>query len=166
MIFSTSLAMLALSGMLGANVSAQPEWQSDYRKALAMAVKEHKPLAVFIVKGEAKKLQQLPSEVAKVLKSEYISVTINSADVDGKKIAQAFELTEGVVISDRTGEKQAYRIEGKTSTDDLSKTLTRLAEPNRVTTTTEVYGEAAPVTATSFFAPAPYCPSCQQQPRR
>lgn len=165
MIFSTSLAVLALSGMLGANVSTQPEWQSDYRKALAMAVKEHKPLAVFVVKGEGKKLPQLPTDVAKVLKSEYISVTINSNDVEGKKIAQALELTEGVVISDRTGEKQAYRIEGKTSAEDLSKTLVRLAEPNRVATTTEVQGEAAPVTVTSFFAPAPYCSSCQQGKR-
>jgi hypothetical protein len=165
MIFSSTLAVLTLSGMLGANLSTQPDWQTDYRKAMALAVKEHKPLAVFIVKGESKKLANLPADVSKALKANYIAVTINSSDAEGKKIAQAFELTEGVVISDRTGEKQAYRIEGKTSTDDLPQTLVRLADPKHVTTTTEVHGEAAPITAASFFAPSSYCPSCQQGKR-
>ncbi|MBL8865648.1 MAG: hypothetical protein JNK93_08805 [Planctomycetia bacterium] len=162
MIFSSTLAVLTLSGLMGANLSVQPDWQTDYRKALALATKEHKPLAVFIVKGESKKLANLSTEVSKELKAHYIAVTINSADAEGKKLAQAFELTEGVVISDRTGEKQAYRIEGKTNADDLPQTLARLADPKHVTTTTEVHGAAAPVTAASFFAPSTYCPSCQQ----
>lgn len=159
--FSATLAVLTLSGLVGVNAPGQLEWQSDYRKALAIAMKEHKPLAVFIVKGESKQLQNLPSDVTKVLKNEYIAVTINSTDAEGMKLAKAFELNEGVVISDRTGEKQAFRMEGKTNAEDLPQVLIRLADPKHVTTTTEVYG-AAPVTAASFFAPAPYCPSCQQ----
>ncbi len=165
MIFSTSFAVMAISGLIGANLSTQVEWKSDYRQAVELAAKEHKPLAVFIVKGDAKKLNQLPTDVQKVLKERYIAVTINSADANGKKLAKAFEINEGIVISDRTGEKQAYRVEGQTSTSDLPQTLVRLAEPNRVTTTTEVHGAAAPVTATSYFSPAPYCPSCQLQRR-
>lgn len=167
---STSLAVLALSGLIQANLTVQPAWQTDYTAAVKLSAKEHKPLAVFITKGAAKNLDQLPDAAAKVLKTNYIAVAINSDDATGKKLAEAFEMTEGVVISDATGGKQALRIEGQTNPSDLPETLERLAQPNHVTTTTEVYGAApAAVVAppvTSYYTPAPYCRSCQQQQYR
>lgn len=158
----TTVAVLSLTGLLGANVSVQPEWQTDYWKAQTIAAEQHKPLAVFIVKGNVKDALKLTDDAAKELKSHFVAVTINSDDIKNKKLAEAFEMTEGVVISDRTGEKQALRIEGKTSTSDLPQTLARMAKVETATTT-EVQG--TPVSSSlvpSYFAPASYCPSCQQ----
>lgn len=176
MMFSTTLAVLTVSGFLGANLSVQPTWQTDYNTALTLSAKEHKPLAVFITKGSAKTLDQLPDAAAKVLKANYIAVTINSDDATGKKLAAAFEMTEGVVVSDATGAKQALRIEGQTNPTDLAQTLERVATTTQVTTT-EVYGgvvaapimmEAPSIASTvvpSYYTPAPYCKNCQQQPQ-
>ncbi|QEL20173.1 hypothetical protein [Limnoglobus roseus] len=169
MMFTTSMAVLALSGLLGTNLAVQPAWQTDYKAALTLSAKEHKPLAVFITKGAAKNLDQLPDAAAKVLKTNYIAVTINSDDATGKELAVAFGMTEGVIISDATGAKQALRIEGQTNPTDLPQTLERLAQPSHVTTTTEVYGAAPSVTSTvvpSYYTPAPYCKNCQQQQYR
>lgn len=169
MMFSSTLAVLTMSGLLGTNLAVQPAWQSDYRTALKMAAEQHKPLAVFITKGKPADLK-LNDETAKVLKANYVVLAVCSDDAKGKALAQSFEMTEGVVVSDRTGEKQALRIEGTTSPTDLPQTLARLADPTRVSTTTEVQGAApaAPSVAsqivpTYYYAPAPTCTSCQQR---
>ncbi len=184
MMLTTSMAVLALSGLLNVNLAVQTTWQTDYKVALTLSVKEHKPLAVFITKGATNTLAQLPEAAAKVLNANYIAVTINSDDATGKKLAEAFEMTEGVVISDATGATQALRIEGQTNPSDLPQTLERLAHPSQVPATTEVYGAAPVVTATpivtaapvyapapsiastivpSYYTPAPACKNCQQQ---
>lgn len=162
MMFSTTLAVMAVSGMLSANLSVQPAWQTDYKAALTLSVKEQKPLAVFITKGSPKNLD-LPEAAAKVLKANYIVVSINTEDALGKKQAEAFEMTEGVVISDKTGSKQALRIEGQTAPADLPQTLERLAAATQVVTT-EVQGapSVASTVVPSYYAPSTYCPSCQQ----
>ena len=52
--FSTSLATAAVAGLLASgSLAHQPAWQSDYRKALAQAAEQQKPVAVFIARGGA-----------------------------------------------------------------------------------------------------------------
>jgi hypothetical protein len=163
----TTLTVLTLSGLLGTNLAVQPAWQSDYRTALKMAAEQHKPLAVFIGKGKPADLK-LTDETAKVLKANYVVLAVNTADAKGLALAQTFEMTEGVVVSDRTGERQALRIVGTTAPADLPQTLARLADPARVPVTTEVQGPAAvaPAPAPSFgsqYVPTylPAAPVCR-----
>lgn len=167
MMFSTTLAVMAMSSMLSANLAVQPAWQTDYKAALTLSAKEQKPLAVFITKGSPKSLE-LTDATAKVLKANYIVVSINTEDALGKKQAEAFEMTEGVVISDKTGSKQALRIEGQTNPSDLPQTLERLASTTTQLVTTEVQGapSVASTVVPSYTSPSTYCPSCQQAATR
>ena len=137
---SATLAVMAFAGLFGPSNAGQIKWHSDYRSAQKLAVEQHKPLAVFIAKGSSDLLRKIPTDVAQVLRTDYVAVVVDSDDAEGKKLAAAFELTVGVIVSDRTGEKQALRIEGTLSPGDFSRTLERLANPDRVATTTEVQG--------------------------
>ena len=58
MIFTTSLAAFALSGLMSSAVPAQPAWTTDYRQALSAASEFRKPIAVFITKGSQSQLTQ------------------------------------------------------------------------------------------------------------
>jgi hypothetical protein len=53
-------------------------------------------------------------------------------------MARAFEIQgSGLVISDRTGEKQAFRHEGSLAGEDLTRALKKYADPNVVVYTTQ-----------------------------
>jgi hypothetical protein len=157
---STSLAAVVLSGVTAASSAVQPSWQTDYVKAAAQAAESSKPIAVFIAHGGAGYARVVAdggptADDARRLKQSYVCLYVDTATDAGKKLADAFEMKEGLVISGRSGEKQALRIEGKVPQADLSKYLTRFAEPERVVTTTETPGVVAPVvTAPPVYYPA------------
>lgn len=104
---SATLAVLALTGLIGPSKTSDVQWHKDYSSAMKLAIEQHKPLAVFITKGYTDSLKKISSDSAKILRSDYVVVVIDSEDADGKKLASIFELNVGVVVSDRTGEKQA-----------------------------------------------------------
>ena len=137
---SATLAVMAFTGLFGPASAAPIKWHSDYRSAQKLAIEQHKPLVVFIAKGSSELLRKIPTDVVQALRSGYVAVVVDSDEAEGKKLAAAFEMTVGVIVSDRSGEKQALRIEGTLSPDDFSRTLERLANPDRVATTTEVQG--------------------------
>jgi hypothetical protein len=153
--FSTSVAMVALCSLLGTSNAQQPTWHTDYRAAAAMAAELHKPLAVFITKGSGVVTRDLPTEVNRVLSTDYVSLVINSEDDRGKLLSERFEMEQGVVISDRTGVKQALRIEGSINPGDFAHTLSRLADPNRIMARTEVQSPTSTVLTTGIV-PAVY----------
>ena len=156
--FSTTLTALALSTVLASGIPTPTTWQPNYRSAVIRAATDKKPLAVFLVKDEAT-VKAISSDALDKLKREYVAVIVNTETESGKKLAASFEMTEGLVISDRTGEKQAFRHVGSIPTTDLPSTLERFAHVSQVTATETqgvvVYAEPIAPAPVYSQAPAP-----------
>ena len=139
--FSTSLATAAVAGLLASgSLANQPAWQTDYRAALAQATEQHKPVAVFIARGGAGFDRLVTegavgAEAARALRKNYVCLYVDTTTTRGRELAGAFQLTEGLVISDKTGGVQALRHQGSVSQADLANYLTRYATPGQVAAT-------------------------------
>jgi hypothetical protein len=138
MIWTSSLA-LVLGLMSNSNSMT---WQTDYGSAMKLAAKEKKPLVVFIGHGKegVNTLVEnggITSIETKVLSDSFISLYVDADSEAGKSLTTSFNMTEGIVISDRTGSLQAVRHEGNVSHSELNEYLTKYSEPNKVITTTE-----------------------------
>lgn len=180
--FLTSMTAAAVAGMLSANIAGQPDWAESYGKALSKSGEQQLPVAVFIAPGGLAKLtdgSDLGADALKTLKTSYISVQVDTTTEEGKKLAGTFGMTEGVVLSDRTGKTMALKHQGKVTPTELNGYLTKYAD-QKVNLTTEVHVAGGPVagpgTAPTFnpyggqpqFYPTPgyggfgggYCPTC------
>ena len=141
----TSILLVALTGMApSAEGSKAPAWSLDYTAASAKAVKEKKPLAVFLAPGQEayEKIGQeggLGADAKGLLAEKYVCVHIDTNTSKGKQLAQSFGMPEGlgIVISDRTGEKQAFRHEGDLARANLVRYLQRYSDVNYVFVETE-----------------------------
>jgi len=157
LIFTTSLAAFALSGLMAASIPGQPAWTTDYRQALSAASEFRKPIAVFITKGSQSQLTQGEGLgiSAKLLKDGFVALHIDTTTEKGQTLAASLELTEGLIISDKTGALQALRHAGTVSASELSGYLTKFAGTEAVTTTAyRSTGMAAPaVVQTAFVQP-------------
>jgi hypothetical protein len=172
----TSTFGIALAGLLAASASVlaaeAPSWVNDYRTARERVSQEQKPLAVIVAPGanweKVAKDGQFSDEVGQRLRRDFVCLYVDSTTPDGRKLADALELPKGVgvVVSDRTGELQAFRHAGELSSGDLSKALTRAADPELVVRSTATVESQAPkpaVRSQSYYAPvAPgaFCPTC------
>ncbi len=165
MIFTTSLAAFALSGLLAGANAGQPAWTTDYRQALGAASEFRKPIAVFITKGSQSQLTNGNElgEAAKLLKDGYVALHIDTTTEKGRALAKSFDLAEGLIISDKTGGLQALRHAGTISPSELSGYLTKYAGTEAVTTTDyRATGMMAaptvgqPLTIQPQYAPASY----------
>jgi hypothetical protein len=134
----TSLVLVALSGSLVAS-SSQPgsNWHKDYNEARKIGQSEKKPLAVFIGNGTGGHEKvcrdgKMPAEVEKMLMDSYVCVYVDSSTPEGQKLASQFANTRGLglVLSDRTGDLQAFSQEGDLAAADLSRWLKHFADPN------------------------------------
>jgi hypothetical protein len=138
--------LLALSGMAApADVAEGPSWLSDYGKAVKLQEREQKPMAVFLCPGKADKLCRdgsLNGEARKALADGYVCCHIDTATEEGKSLAREFGLSgsQGLVISDRTGQLQALRHEGDVSSAELGRYLQRYSNPDVAVRTTETNG--------------------------
>jgi hypothetical protein len=141
----TSLVLLALTGSASAiDAVPNPSWNRDYAMARKQGENEKKPLVVVVGSGQDgwNKLAQdgsLSDEAKKILTSDYVCFYIDTATEEGKRQARDFEISDalGIVISDRTGNRQAFRHEGDLANRDLSRYLRRFADPDRVVRVTE-----------------------------
>ncbi len=153
----TSLVWAALSAVAVAAEAPAPSWRDDYSAARREGAAQQKPLAVFLGAGKAGRekvaREGLGAEARRLLAQRYICVHVDTATERGKSLARSFEVPGGVglVISDRTGDLQAFRHEGALSENDLKDYLERYSAADRVATTTETHGS----TRTSFYAPPP-----------
>jgi hypothetical protein len=171
--FSTTLAAAAVSGLLASgSLATQPKWQPNYQQALAQATEQQKPVAVFIARGEAGVTrlvnnEGVGTEAARLLRRNYVCLYVNTATESGKELAGSFNMTQGVVISDKTGAIQALRHEGTLSQADLTKYLTAQAQAGQAVVQTATYG--APAQAAVQQPPVVYPPQTYQpmyaQPR-
>jgi hypothetical protein len=158
----TSMIGMALSALLG---SAAPNWQTDYRDAKAMAVREHKPLVVVLCTctGEAAwngitTEGSLAGESLKILRESYVCLYVDTDSEKGRRLAADFDLTTGpaMIISDKTGELQAYRHDGAQSAGKLTEVLRQYANPDRVVSTTD----SNRTTSTSNYFTPPALQQC------
>jgi hypothetical protein len=166
--FSTSLATAAVAGLLvSGSLANQPAWQSDYKKALAQAVQQQKPVAVFIARGGAGHARLvteggLGSDATRALRNNYVCLYVDTETTRGQALAGAFQISEGLIISDKTGGVQALRHEGTVSQTDLTNYLTRYVNAGQVTQT-EFLGATRPVVQ-PVYQPAPIAVQPTYQP--
>jgi hypothetical protein len=156
----TSIVALAL--FAAAPVLARAEslaWQSDYSAAQKRAVAEHKPLAVVFGQGANGWHQlsggALPEDAGRTLGDSYVCCYVDTATPTGQVLARQFDIggTVGMVISDRTGNLQAFWHDGTLSADALSGYLSKYADPQRTVSTTDT---RLSTTRASYYPPANY----------
>jgi hypothetical protein len=156
-VMRTSIVALAL--VVATPVLARAEnlsWQTDYTTAQFKAVAQQKPLAVVFGHGTDGWQQfsggALPAEANRTLSDSYVCCYVDTATPAGQMLARRFAISGniGVVLSDRTGNLQAFWHEGTLSADALSGCLSKYADPQRTVSTTDT-GLSA--TRTSFYPP-------------
>jgi hypothetical protein len=130
----TSIVLAALLGPGAAGPQDEavqaPTWQENYATARKVGREQNKPLAVFIGRGPdgPKQLSQdgeLTAEARKLLADSYVCVYLDASTPAGKRLADRFSLPQGLVVSSRDGENQAFRHSGRMSGKDLDATLRR-----------------------------------------
>jgi hypothetical protein len=141
-------ALAALIGSLALAFPA-PAWQPDYATAYAQSSTAHKPLAVFIGHGPGGPgrvvAKGLTPEQNKTLAVKYIALYVDADSVEGKTLASAFRISEGLVISDATGGLQALKHEGVLTSPELMEYLTTFSDTTRAVSTTVLGGKLRPV---------------------
>ena len=151
----TSVMFFALTGLLAPGLTAGgPAWLSDYQAARQLGRMAHKPVAVVIGTGQAgwQKLSRdgrLSKEVERFLAGKYVCVYIDAREKIGRRLATAFDMPDGpgLVLSDRSGDLQAFRHEGHLDNEDLAGYLRRYADSERVVRATET----APAPRVSYY---------------
>jgi hypothetical protein len=169
----TSILLVALTGIApSADEGKVPTWSQDYAAARKQSAQEKKPLAVFLApgKGAYEKIGRdggLGGEAQGLLTDKYVCVHIDTTTGKGREWAEAFEMPQGlgIVISDRTGDKQAFRHEGDLANADLVRYLQNYSDPNRVVEFTESnpgHRHAAPAAygCSSGSCASGYCATC------
>lgn len=156
----SSIALLAMTAFGLANIPVTPSWERDYKSARQIGEKSQKPLIVFFGSGSVTWRQltregKPDADIVKLLSEQYVRLYVNGETAEGRNLARAFGLngSRGVVISDRTGDLQAFRYDGDLAAPDLARCLARYGSPDHVVSTTE--GNVAP--------PAPVTPAVYQQ---
>ncbi len=135
----TSFGILALAGFLVApspSNQQEPVWGKNYLVAQEKGAKEKKPLAVFVGNGQGgfHKLAQegqLSDTIKKTLADRYVCVYLDTRSQSQQALIKALAITkgQGLVLSDRTGNLQAYHHDGPMSTAELAKQLSHFAAP-------------------------------------
>jgi hypothetical protein len=150
----TSILCFALSAGLAPNgeaIPVNPSWRNDYPLALKEGRRARRPLAIFVGSGpdgwdSLSKDGSLDKEARQLLEHNYVCVYLDSDTVEGRRLADQLELTRGrgVILSDVTGEKQAFWHAGPLSNENLNHYLRKYSDPERLVQSTETVPEARP----------------------
>jgi len=162
---SSFIAIVALAGSLAsANIPEQPKWEKSYFEARTWAVENQKPLAVFIGSGvsgweKVSKDGSFDAKVYQMLKEEYVCVYVDTDTDAGKNLAKAFAVdAKGLVISDKTGNTQAFHHSGDLSKDLLAKAVERYADVPQAKGTESV-ATLNPPAVVKYQSSCPNCPN-------
>ena len=138
-------AIVALAGSLAsANIPEQPKWEKSYFEARTWAMEREKPLAVFIGSGvsgweKVSKDGAFDAKVYQLLKDKYVCVYIDTDKEEGKELAKQFAVdAKGLVISDKSGNTQAFYHSGDLSNSVLAKAVERYADVSEAKSTETV----------------------------
>jgi hypothetical protein len=153
--FSTTLAAAAVGGLLvSGSIAIPPAWQTDYRTAIVQSAEQRKPVAVFIAPGGHDKLVtdgKIGQEAVRMLRQSYICLDVDTTKDSGKVIAQSFGISEGLVISDKTGSKQALRHGGAITSVELEGYLNNYSSGDTPVTTNVVNNAVVPSTGLQTY---------------
>lgn len=162
----TSLWLLALVGFStnSSLLPVGPKWLDDYGVAHKLGQKERKPLAVFVASGsegwnQLSREGSFDKEIEGLLTAHYVCVYLDTNNQEKRKLVSRFDFEggRGLIISDRTGSKQALHYEGKLTNEDLARSLKKYADPDRTVEKTDTtLREPAPSVAPTYSAPV-YC---------
>jgi hypothetical protein len=157
----TSVLVIALLGFSDSPAPESPKWMTDYSAARKLGKEQKKPLVVIFGSGEdgwnaLSRKGTLSKEARRTLATEYVCVYADTKAKDGQELAASFDMPAslGVVVSDRTGDLQAFRHEGDLASGTLLRYLRRYADPAfvaRVTETNPAPRREAPVYAPPVF---------------
>lgn len=154
----TSIVWLALMGLAAPAEGTSPTWLNDYSQARRLGTDQKKPLAVFLSPGKEswgkRALEgEQGKEVRRLLADRYVCVSIDTSTEAGRRLAEAFEMAggKGIVISDRSGDLQAFRHEGELSNGDLGRYLARHSTNDQPVATTETVTTAR---TSNYYAPS------------
>ena len=148
----TSLVLFALS------VPAADEtltWVKDYPTARRQSAENNKPIAVFLGEGGNgyNKVVQggLNEQTRRLLKDNYICCYVDTSTEKGRRLAEQFEMPggQGVVLSSRDGQLQAFSHAGELTNAQLDERLQRYADRRVAVNTTETLTSGR----TSFYGP-------------
>ncbi len=135
-------------------------WESDYGQAQQHAINQRKPLAVVIGSGTNGWTRFLRTDshavqVDRLLADHYVCVYLDIETAAGKTMAQAFKINAraGLVISDRSGDSQAFWHQGDMTSDEMARSLARYSDINVVVKHTEYLDVKADVKPTEKIAP-------------
>jgi hypothetical protein len=140
----TSFALVALAVSVAASSPQEGlAWQKDYTHAMHACKTEKKPMAVFFGSGKAGygkvcKDGQLSTALQKLLADNYVCMYVDVSTPAGEKLAADFAITQGqgLVLSSRTGDVQAFYHDGDLNDGDLTRWVNRFADPNVIVRTT------------------------------
>lgn len=142
----TAMAFAALTVGLGTGkVSPNPTWLDDYHVAQLRVAEAGKPMVVFIssgVEGWASVVRDgTPGPAAtKLLTDKFVCAYADTNTSAGRALAGALDINgQGLVISDKSGNYQAYSRTGDLTRDELIKALETYADAKEVTRT-ETFG--------------------------
>lgn len=136
---NTAFVLAALSSLLGANAPTTPTWNGSYVQAQTEAAGK-KPLAVVFGSGQEGWAKVVRSEESKKLLAEqYVCVYVDTTTESGKALAQSFAINNstGVVLSDRSGNLQAFWHDGDLADPSLVRSLKKFGNPLVIVMTTE-----------------------------
>ena len=114
---STTMAVIALTGVMGGNVSG-PVWLDDYRVAQARVTATGKPMVVFVGTGKAGwesvvREGGFESALTTLLSDKFVCLYVDANTSSGRSLADEFQVgTRGLIISDKSGRTQAYSASG------------------------------------------------------
>jgi hypothetical protein len=159
----TSLLFIALAGIETAIPRPEsPSWLRDYDQARKEGQRASKPLAVFIGTGDqgydrVSQGGKLSAAANRLLKAHYVCVYLNTDTPQGRRLATAFKIQDktGIVLSDRTGDYQAFCYPGALRDDELTSSLKRFADPNLLVRTTVT----SPYERVSYYPPQTTTPT-------
>jgi len=163
--FTSTFSTMALAGLLATGaVGGSPDWAASYSTALTLADEHKKPVAIFLSRGELKELTkgELSSDVKKSLKTNFIAMKIDTTTDEGKGIAAAFGIAEGLIISDKSGKLMSLRHEGPLTTNQVEKYLGTHDGKTAVTTTAS-FSTVVPASPVNVAATVPVQPSISYQ---
>ena len=104
---------------------------------------------------------RLKTPTAKYLAANYVCLYADTSDEAGRQLAGQLAISQGrgIVISDRTGEFQAFSHDGDLPEADLNRQLHRFADRNMVVETTVTNLEERVSYYSPPAAPAPVVPA-------
>jgi hypothetical protein len=126
----TSTLWVALAAAFASHApTLSPAWHSDYREARDLGEREHKPLVVVIGSSNTpwanlSKVAEQDESINRTLLSSYVCLFVDVDTANGDRLAKFFEMKQGLVISDKSGEMQAYRQAGELPANQVARALT------------------------------------------